>query len=181
MPKVLQKKKIKTWPIIVTSGVIGLFIGFAVSNFIHITQPPRQTSNSSVVAFTIPQIPLPSNWETQEKLPGNSFDNAFPLNPGIKTQGTLNGDNVLDFYTFSLSGSSDVILNVTNVPKALYLVLYDQNKNQIASTYRTGAVQGSTQVNLQYAGKYYIKVWADCHTVTNYPYTIRLSIMPDFE
>ncbi len=113
--------------------------------------------------------------------PGNSFATAYSLDPGIQTQGTLSNDNAIDYYTFNVKGPSQVFLNITNIPKRLYWVLSDSNYNEIASIYRKGVSTGSTQVDVQNPGKYYVKIWADYNETTNFPYAIRLSILPYFE
>ena len=151
---------------------------------VRITAPNRasvQPTVKSPFVFDVPQVPLPADWTAKENLPGNSFETAPELATGVQTQGTFNTDNVIDYYFFNLKNPSQIIVNITNVPKSLYWVLYDSNQNEIASTYRSGASQGSTQIALQNPGKYYMKIWADYHTLTNYPYTIRLSILPYFD
>lgn len=161
------------------AGVIVAKNWFAFPN--QTTTVSQKPTKPSILTFTIPQISLPSDWSSKENLPGNSFGTALALNPGIKTQGTFNDNNAIDYYVFNLKDPSQVILNVTDVPKALYWVLYNDQLQEMASTYRTGASAGSTQMAIQNPGKYYIKVWADYHTLTNYPYTIRLNILPYFE
>lgn len=144
-------------------------------------QKKDASNKPQTVTFQVPQIPLPADWNLKEKLPGNSFKTSFKLDPGIETQGTLNNDNALDYYYFDVKDASDIILNVTNVPKSLYWALYDSKYNEVASSYRKGTTKGSSQISLTDAGRYYIKVWADYSQVTNFPYAIRLSILPDFD
>lgn len=183
----INKNKLKKngllWPITacVVFFIIGIFVGrtwYMLSLHVAINQP---STNSTLLTFNIPQVPLPSDWTSKENLPGNSFATAYPLNAGIETQGTLDVENIIDYYTFSIKDPSQIILNVTDIPKALYWVLYDGQYKEIASTYRTGVAKGSTQLALENPGKYYIRVWADYHQLTNYPYTIRLNILPYFE
>ncbi len=135
----------------------------------------------SVITFSVPQVPLPPDWSSKASLPGNSFETAFSLIPGVATQGTINDNDAIDFYSFTLKDPSHIIVDVTDVPKSLYWVLYDDQRKQIATTYRSGSTTGSTQVLIQNPGTYYIEVWADYHELSNYPYTIRLSILPYFE
>lgn len=160
---------------------IGIFVGRLLSIFpIDMTISSKAHTNS-ILTLNVPQIPIPSDWAKKENLPGNSFKSAFSLNTGINTQGTLNENNVIDYYFFILQNPSQVVVNVTNIPKALYWVLYDSDFHEVSSTYRTGASEGSTQIALQNPGKYYVKVWADYHQTTNYPYTIRLNVLPYFD
>jgi len=161
--------------------IVGVIVGRNWFMFpAHTTNFPQSTRSNSLT-LDIPQVPLPPDWLSKEDLAGNSFKTAFSLSPGIQTQGTINDNNAIDYYFFALKNPSQIVINVTNVPKALYWVLYDDKFNEVTSTYRKGAIQGSTQVALQNPGKYYIKVWADYHAFTNYPYTIRLTILPYFE
>lgn len=155
--------------------ILGVSIGRQF--FIQTITFNKNNQKQSTTAFNIPQIPIPP----QDSLPGNSFDSAFILNPGIKTQGTLNTNNAIDYYTFDLKDPSQIVVDITDVPKALFWILYDSSQKEIASSYRSGTLGGSTQIALNNPGKYYIKVWADYHELVNYPYTIRLSILPYFE
>lgn len=184
MPK-FNKMKVNNplWSIVACIGffLVGLFVGRKWLKLpIYMTNSSKP-AKSALLTFNVPQISLPPNWSSKENLPGNSFETAFSLNTGVQTQGTLNEDNAVDYFFFTLKDSSQVIIDVTNVPKSLYWVLYDSEFREVTSTYRTGASKGSTQVSLHNAGKYYIKVWADYTDLTNYPYTIRLNILPNFE
>ncbi len=179
-----NKLKMRGWIFVFACAVL-FFVGMIVGKF-WVMLPTGMTAvqkptKSGITTFNVPQIPLPPGWSSKENLPGNSFATAYSLDPGIKTQGTLNIDNAIDFYTFSLKNPSQIIINITDVPKALYWVLYNDQFKELASTYRKGESQGSTQISLQDPGKYYIKVWADYQQLTNYPYTIRLNILPYFE
>ncbi len=174
--------KIKDWSLIIVCiafFLVGVIVG---GNWFpnHAATLPKPTKSNSLT-LDIPQVPLPPDWAAKEDLPGNSFGTSLPLSPGIQTQGTIDDNNAIDYYFFTLKNPSQIVINVTNVPKALYWVLYDDKFNEVTSTYRKGSTLGSTQVALQNPGKYYIKVWADYHAFTNYPYTIRLTILPFFE
>lgn len=173
--------------VLVSSWVIFFIFGVSLSKRLlpvnnsgnnNATTP---TSVKSTIPFNIPQVPLPPDWALKEGQPGNSFGTSFPLNPGIKTQGTLNTDNAIDYYVFSLKDPSQIIVDVTDIPKSLYWILYDNQFKELASAYRKGTSSGSTQISLQNPGKYYLKVWSDYNEVANYPYTIRLSILPYFD
>ncbi len=175
--------KLKNWVWIILC-ILFFLCGFFISKVtLYSTATTVITNNSkqTAISFSIPQVPLPADWSSKKNLPGNTFDTAFTLNPGIKTQGTFNTSNAIDYYTFDLKDPSQIAVDVTDVPKALFWVLYDSSQKEVASTYRTGSMGGSTQIALNNPGKYYIKVWADYHELVNYPYTIRLSILPYFE
>lgn len=168
----------------VACSLVFFVLGFLASRsaFVRVvTVSPDQKSQSSVIKFDIPQVPLPSDWAAKENLPGNSFSTAFLLNPGIDTQGTINDSNAIDYFSFSIKDPSQIVIDITNVPKSLYWIVYDSAYKQVAASYRTGSTSGSSHVLLQNAGTYYIKVWADYHDYANYPYNIRLSILPYFE
>lgn len=169
--------------LLITLVVLCVFsLGFYIGKITTIAMKPKMTTQKkSLVAFNIPQVPLPPDWSQKENLPGNSFETAIPLTIGFQTQGTINENNVIDYYSFVLKSPSKVIFDITNVPKSLYWILYDNTHKEIASSYRTGLLSGSSQVSLQNPETYYIKVWADYSQWTNYPYTIRLSILPFVE
>jgi len=170
------------WGVLIAC-LIFFLVGFMLCRlfFLRTITTSSVKQSHSTITFTIPQIELPQNWSSKTNLQGNSFETAFTLNTGIKTQGTLNTDNAIDYYTFTLKDPSQIVIDLTDVPKALFWVLYDNQQKEIASTYRTGSNGGSTQVALDNPGKYYLKVWADYHELVNYPYTIRLSILPFLE
>lgn len=178
----LNKTNTRSWLWIVISCAFFFFVGIGFDKMITFTSKTTVSiQKKSLLTFSIPQVPLPSDWSQKENLPGNSFETAIPLSIGIQTQGTLNENNVIDYYSFTLKDPAKVLFDITNVPKSLYWILYDSNFKEIAASYRTGTASGTSQVSLQNQGLYYIKVWADYSQWTNYPYTIRLSVLPFIE
>ncbi len=162
------------------------FVAVEIIARVWLLHNPNTNVKSNVTqllpAFDVHNPPLPPGWQSKENLPGNSFATAFQLNPGVKTQGTLNADNALDFYFFNLKEPSQIIIDVTDVPKTFSWILYDAQFKEVAYTLRSGTTEGSTKVTIQNPGKYYIRTWAEYgQTYTNFPYTIRLSVLPFFD
>ncbi len=186
----IAKKAILLWVVIscvLFLSAIGLIVTrirfFSTANIVTTAKIVPQANVSQLLpAFDVHNPPLPPGWSSKESLPGNSFATAFSLNPGVKTQGTLNVENALDYYVFTLKDPSQIIIDVTDVPKTLSWVLYDAQFKEVAYTLRSGTKEGSTKISIQNPGKYYIRVWADYSgDSTNFPYTIRLSILPFFD
>lgn len=135
--------------------------------------PPPPPSDSPIPS-------PPTSWANKANLPGNSFATAFNLVPGFDVNGSLNAQNVEDFYTFTVDHTSKVRLTGTNTPQDYRWYLYDSNYQLIASTVRSGVVEGLSSVVLQNPGRYYLRVIGKYSDANSLPYTIRLDISSFF-
>lgn len=112
------------------------------------------------------------------KTSGTSFDNAIPLKLGYETDGTLKTGRNIDTYYFQLDTTANVRTSLTNLPHEYNTFIYDGNKKLIASSLRSGYLDSSATIGGLHAGKYYIQIVTNYGEPVDYPYTIRVDIIP---
>lgn len=146
-------KNLKT-PYLLILGIVLVVIGGTLGAFL--------TYKAIVHLSTLqPNIKLPkkaSEFIKVEKEPNNTFDQASPLQPGYEMQGSFSTDNDVDIYSFHIDSPSRIQINLKNLPREYNMFVYDQNKQIIASSIRTGFDEGHSIIKIPSPGIYYIKL-----------------------
>ena len=175
----VDRKFLTTWFVVLLVFVVGIVVGLFASQqksanlplfglFSHSLTPvaPTAANNTHIISKT-------------ER--NNTVEQATPLVPGYETQATLVSEDDVDFYNFTLDNAARVKIDLRNLPEKFDLYLYDQNHKLIASSFRYGIDEAVTLITLPSTGKYYIKVGSSYKSGANFPYTIRLSILPFYD
>ena len=91
--------------------------------------------------------------------PNNSFDTAYPIDCNITYSAGIDSRVDVDYYKFTITKVSNIIITLQNLPKNYDLALYDSDKNYIASSTSKGKSNESITLNNLEAGTYYVYVY----------------------
>ncbi|WP_295810467.1 C10 family peptidase [uncultured Apibacter sp.] len=91
--------------------------------------------------------------------PNNSFDTAYPIDCNITYSAGIDSRVDVDYYKFTITKVSNIIITLQNLPKNYDLVLYDSDKNYIASSTRKGKLDEFIVLDNLEAGTYYVYVY----------------------
>ena len=91
--------------------------------------------------------------------PNNSFDTAYPIDCNITYSAGIDSRVDVDYYKFTITKVSNIIITLQNLPKNYDLVLYDSDKNYISSSTRKGKLDEFIVLDNLEAGTYYVYVY----------------------
>ena len=91
--------------------------------------------------------------------PNNSFDTAYPIDCNITYSAGIDSRVDVDYYKFTITKVSNIIITLQNLPKNYDLILYDSDKNYIASSTRKGKLDEFIVLDNLEAGTYYVYVY----------------------
>lgn len=141
---------------------------------------------NSEISF-IPKVDQIENtsylYPNTEKEPNNTFDQANLLIPGYETIGTLANVKDVDVYKFKIDNPANIKISLKNSPNKYSMFVYNENKEAIAFSNRSGFRASTSVVSLPDSGTYYIKIASasDSANTIKALYTITLDILPFLE
>lgn len=157
----------KVFIILLIVAVLGAVIGFSLTKSSPQSQIP-----------TLPSLKMTSPTSHSEQEPNDSFATATPLTLGLDTQGTLTTGKDVDYYSFTVPAPGKIQITLDKLPKRYEFYVYDPQKDLIAQSARAGFASTISTVIAQNPGKYYFKMFTNYNEPSNYPYTIRVSVIP---
>jgi len=131
--------KLKNNRILFLLGLIIFLLGGAIGIGIY----HFRASSTSRIILTKMDNDGQVEYIAKEQEPNNTFDKATSIVPGYETMGTFGSGKDIDIYMFNIDAPATIKTTLRNIPSSYELAFYDQNKQEIASSKRSGFIQSA--------------------------------------